>query len=224
MLHIVPVKRQSVPCAAVTPRAKKPAKDPAKRPPVKLTDPRAIRALAHPARLAVIDELYSGRELTATECAEIAGLSPSAMSYHLRSLEKAGIVERVESSRDARERPWRAAGSYLQVDSTSGGAGELAASAALGSTVLRRTVELFDNYLARRSSEPPEWLDAVEASYGQVWLTAAEAKELGQQWVEFMGKYRDRKAAGKRPADARRMRIAVMLFPSEPAEATSREP
>jgi DNA-binding transcriptional ArsR family regulator len=202
----------------VSPRRTKP---PAERPPVKLTDPRAIRALAHPARLAVIDELYSGRELTATECAEIAGLSPSAMSYHLRSLEKVGIVERAESTGDGRERPWRAAGSYLQVDSTTGGAGELAASAALGSTVLRRTVELFDNYLARRSGEPPEWLDAVEASYGQVWLTAEEAKQIGQQWLDLVANYRGRKDSANRPPTARRMRMAVMLFPSNPPEPTS---
>src|ERR1700710_2078089 len=88
----------------------------ARRDPVKLTDPKAIRALAHPARLAVIEELYSGRELTATECGEIAGLGPSAMSYHLRSLEKVGIVERADSGGDGRERPWRAAGGYLQVE------------------------------------------------------------------------------------------------------------
>jgi DNA-binding transcriptional ArsR family regulator len=202
----------------VTPRRTKP---PEERPPVRLTDPRAIRALAHPARLAVIDELYSGRELTATECAAIAGLSPSAMSYHLRSLEKAGIVQRAESTGDGRERPWRAAGSYLQVDSTGGGAGELAASAALGSTVLGRTVELFEQYLARRGSESPEWLDAVEASYGQLWLTPQEAKDIGEGFVRMVEKYRDRKASGKRPPDARRMRLAVMLFPSEGQEATS---
>jgi DNA-binding transcriptional ArsR family regulator len=202
----------------VTPRRTKP---PEERPPVKLTDPRAIRALAHPARLAVIDELYTGRELTATECAEIAGLSPSAMSYHLRSLEKVGIVERADSTGDGRERPWRAAGSYLQVDSTTGGAGELAASAALGSTVMGRTVELFENYLARRSTEPPEWLEAVEASYGQLWLTPEEAKEIGKQFVDLAEKYRDRKASGKRPARARRMRVAVMLFPSDAPEAAS---
>lgn len=212
------VKRQSVASCTVTPRRRK---LPADRPPVKLTDPRAIRALAHPARLAVIDELYSGRELTATECAEVAGLSPSAMSYHLRSLEKVGIVERAESTGDGRERPWRAAGSYLQVDSTSGGAGELAASAALGSTVLRRTVELFDNYLAQRSSEPPEWLDAVEASYGQIWLTPEEAKEIGQQWVDSVAHYRGRKNPANRPSTARRMRLAVLLFPSEAPEPNS---
>ena len=204
----------------MSPRRTKP---PAERPPVKLTDPRAIRALAHPARLAVIDELYSGRELTATECAEIAGLSPSAMSYHLRSLEKVGIVERAESSGDGRERPWRAAGSYLQVDSATGGAGELAASAALGSTVLRRTVELFDSYLARRSGEPPEWRDAAEASYGQMWLTAAEAKQISTEWIALVEKYRGRKDKANRPADARRMRMAVMLFPSDPPEPASDE-
>ncbi len=77
---------------------------------MKLSDPKAIRALAHPARLTVIEELYSGRELTATECADLAGLSPSAMSYHLRSLAKAGIVERADATGDGRERPWRAAG------------------------------------------------------------------------------------------------------------------
>src|SRR5665811_311433 len=59
-----------------------------------LTDPRAIRAIAHEARQLVIDELYSGSVLTATEAAKICGLSPSAMSYHLRALEKWGIVVR----------------------------------------------------------------------------------------------------------------------------------
>ncbi len=203
----------------MTPRKSKPPQD---RPPVKLTDPRAIRALAHPARLAVIDELYAGRELTATECAEVAGLSPSAMSYHLRSLEKAGIVERAASSGDGRERPWRAAGSYLQVDSTGGGAGELAASAALSSTVLGRTVEQFEAYLARRRQEPPEWLDAVEASYGRIWLTAEEAKAIGEQFVTLFDQYRGRRG-GRRPAGARRMRIAVLLFPTDAPGAGSQD-
>ena len=200
----------------MTPRKKR---APAERPPVRLTDPRAIRALAHPARLAVIDELYAGRELTATECAEIAGLSPSAMSYHLRSLEKVGIVERADTTGDGRERPWRAAGPYLQVDSTGGGAGELAASAALNATVLGRTVEQFEAYLARRKYEPAEWLDAVEASYGRLWMTAEEAKALGAQFLEMLEKFRGRRT-GKRPGGARHMRLALMLFPVDEPNAS----
>lgn len=195
----------------MTPRQRKQAQE---RAPVKLTDPRAIRALAHPARLAIIDELYSSeRELTATECADIAGLSPSAMSYHLRALEKAGIVERAGSATDGRERPWRAAGSYLQIDSTGGGAGELAAGAALGSAVLGRTVEQFQAYLARRHDEPPEWLDAVEASYGQLWLLPEEAKAIGEQFLKSMEGYRGR--GQQHLPGARRVRLAVLLFPTD---------
>ena len=64
---------------------------------VVLTDPRDIRALAHPARLAVLTELEPGVELTATELATRAGITPSAMSYHLRALERAGIVRRADA-------------------------------------------------------------------------------------------------------------------------------
>jgi hypothetical protein len=38
-----------------------------------LTDPRAIRAIAHEARQLVIDELYGGSVITATEAAQICG-------------------------------------------------------------------------------------------------------------------------------------------------------
>lgn len=72
-----------------------------------LDDPRALRALAHPARQKLIDELYSGRVLTATQAAEMVDLTPSAVSHHLRALEKWGIVRRATSTGDARERPWR---------------------------------------------------------------------------------------------------------------------
>jgi DNA-binding transcriptional ArsR family regulator len=197
----------------VTPRKKKPAA-PEERGPVQLTDPRDIRALAHPARLAVIDEIYSGRELTATECAEIAGLSPSAMSYHLRSLEKAGIVERAPATGDGRERPWRAAGSYLQVESQGAGTGELAAAAALSTSVLGRTVEQFNAWVARRGREPAEWMDAAGASYGQIWLLPDEAKQIEKEMVEYINQFRGRRS-GERPAGARRVRVAFMIFPSD---------
>jgi DNA-binding transcriptional ArsR family regulator len=60
---------------------------------LRVEDPRSIRALAHPARLAIIDALASGEELTATQCAELTGLSPSATAYHLNLLERYGFAE-----------------------------------------------------------------------------------------------------------------------------------
>src|ERR1700748_3895094 len=75
---------------------------------VHLQDPREIRALAHPARMAIIDALASGDELTATECAALTGLSPSATAYHLKLLERYGFAEPAPARSDGRERPGRA--------------------------------------------------------------------------------------------------------------------
>ena len=77
--------------------------------PIELTDPQMMRALAHQARIAIWTHLGLRGPATATECAEIAGLSPSACSYHLRTLAKYGFVEEdPDSAADGRERPWRA--------------------------------------------------------------------------------------------------------------------
>src|ERR1700735_5088106 len=84
--------------------------------PPTFADPRSIRALAHPARLAIIDALASGEELTATQCAELTGLSPSATAYHLNFLERYGFAEAAPPRTDRRERPWRTSGRPIQVD------------------------------------------------------------------------------------------------------------
>src|SRR2546425_10594901 len=75
---------------------------------LELTDPKVMRALAHPARTAILNLLQEQGSATATECAEAVGESPSACSYHLRQLAAYGFVEQVPSE-DGRERRWRAA-------------------------------------------------------------------------------------------------------------------
>lgn len=88
---------------------------------MEISDPKAIRALAHAARLAAISDLYSSQvSRTATELAAVTGLTPSAMSYHLRALQKWGMVEPAESDGDARERRWKAAGTDFMIKSVSG--------------------------------------------------------------------------------------------------------
>src|SRR5580658_8301752 len=77
-------------------------------------NPRSIRALVHPARMAIIDALATGDELTATQCAELTGLSPSATAYHLKFLERYGVAEPAPPRPDRRERPWRTTGHRAQ--------------------------------------------------------------------------------------------------------------
>src|SRR5512135_1184014 len=76
-------------------------------------DAAVMRAMAHPARLALLENLRNTGPATATECAGVVGLSPSATSYHLRALARAGLVEAAPGRGDGRERWWRvSAGRY----------------------------------------------------------------------------------------------------------------
>src|SRR4051794_41920037 len=72
--------------------------------PREVTDPMAMRALAHPVRLALIEALADAGTLTATEAGERVGESPANASFHLRQLAKYGFVE--EAGTQGRRRPW----------------------------------------------------------------------------------------------------------------------
>src|SRR5262245_35651030 len=74
---------------------------------VELTDPRALRAVAHPIRLELLGLLRRSGPLTATEAAARIGESPASCSFHLRQLAKYGLVEEAGGGR-GRQRPWRA--------------------------------------------------------------------------------------------------------------------
>src|SRR5918912_2452269 len=74
---------------------------------LQLTDPRALRAVAHPTRLALVGLLRREGPLTATRAAEHLGESPASCSFHLRQLARYGLVEEAGGGH-GRERPWRA--------------------------------------------------------------------------------------------------------------------
>ncbi len=180
----------------------------AKKKRVVITDPRAIRALAHPARQRIIDELYSGRALTATECAELVGLTPSATSYHLRALERWGIVERAEASADGRERPWRALGSGLQIASRSSGAGRVASQAMMRSNV-DRVLEQFEEIAA---DDP--WDESSLMNRSRLWLTREEAKQLGKELEDVIERFRKGRTATSHPAGSRSVTTLLAVVPS----------
>jgi DNA-binding transcriptional ArsR family regulator len=175
---------------------------------VVLTDPRAIRALAHPARQRVIDELYNGKVLTATECAKLAGLTPSAMSYHLRALERWGIVERAEESPDGRERPWRAPAGSLMISSQSSGAGRLAGQA-LMRTSAERILEQFQQLPA---TDP--WDDVSSMSRSRLWLTHEEARQFNQDLEDLVERYRKGRSQSTHPAAARQLSTLLAVVPT----------
>ncbi|MEI8407544.1 MULTISPECIES: winged helix-turn-helix domain-containing protein [unclassified Kribbella] len=180
----------------------------AKKKRVVISDPRAIRAIAHPARQRVIDELFNGRVLTATECAELAGLTPSAMSYHLRALEKWGIVERAEESADGRERPWRAAAGSLMIESQSNQAGRLASQAIMRTSV-DRVLEQFEEM----AGDDP-WDDISMLSRQRLWLSHDDARRLNQELTELVDRYKKGRTSTSHPAGTRQISTLLAVVPT----------
>ncbi len=144
---------------------------------VRIGDPQAIRAIAHEARQRVIDTLFTdnGRSYTATALAGLTGLSPSAMSYHLRALEKFGVIERADDAGDGRNRPWRAAGTRLEVRGGGDPAGSAAQSVLMDLTLdqLRRRLVAYFRWPADRKSNA-----YIGTGEGELWLTEAESATL----------------------------------------------
>jgi DNA-binding transcriptional ArsR family regulator len=77
-------------------------------PAVRVTDVRALRALAHPLRNRLLGQLRLHGPATASQLGRAVGESSGSTSYHLRQLEAYGFVEEVEGQGTARERWWRA--------------------------------------------------------------------------------------------------------------------
>lgn len=182
--------------------------------PRELDDPRAMRALAHPTRLRLMEELTLRGPMTATEAAEHVGESPSSCSFHLRTLAKYGFVEEAEGGA-GRRRPWRVVAVGNRWSSTADTEAPVrAAGDLLAAQVRRRDTELLDDHLAHWHELPDEWAEVViHANFGG-WLTPAELGEVGAGllalWQPYLERLRD---PSTRPAGARLVHMFSHGFP-----------
>ncbi len=189
--------------------------------PLRLDDPRMMRALAHPARIAIMQHLALDGPATATECADVAGLSPSACSYHLRALARYGFVdEDPASAADGRQRPWRARVMSATFDEGEPGQPDAlrAAGRLLTETVLGRFDEMRAEYLDRADRYPAGWRDVAGFNQDVLHVTVAEATALRDQIKALLASYR-RLDPADRPPDAHRVHTVLDLLPwFDPAE------
>lgn len=180
---------------------------------VRLRDPGALRALAHPARLMVVDELYQGPERTASELARITDLTPSAMSYHLHALEKWGIIERGEAREDGRERPWRASGRSLRWDSEMSVA-DAATQDVIAAGYLEQFRETFRRWSLVEATESDVWREVALLSRSFLWLTGEEAEALTDELSKTIRKHRQDRDAVEHPEGTRRVLCVLGIVPT----------
>ncbi|MBO0776983.1 MAG: helix-turn-helix transcriptional regulator, partial [Actinobacteria bacterium] len=169
----------------------------------RLTDPRALRALAHPVRLALVGLLRREGPLTATRAGALLGESSGTCSFHLRQLARYGLVEQAGGGR-GREKPWRATTQFTawpEVAETP----ELAAAAGLlQSVIAERYFESLLRWLETAPGEPPEWQQAAHFGDTLIYVTAGELSELAEQERALLDRYLERQARPELlPPDAR---------------------
>jgi DNA-binding transcriptional ArsR family regulator len=182
----------------------------------RITDPRVMRALAHPARIAILEHLGStGAVVTATECAGLVGLSPSATSYHLRELAKFGLVEQAPSRGDARERVWRSISSGFSVEGDLDEPETRASQQALVDVYLNRDFARMRAWVARSHEEPKVWQDASTMMGPMLLLNAEELAEVNRRVKEVLDPYRRRDRMAEAPEDARPVVVHYVAFPME---------
>lgn len=179
----------------------------------------ALRALAHPLRVEIMNELSDFGPATASMLAERLGESSGATSYHLRQLAKHDIIVEDAERGSGRERWWRMApggvtiGSPETLDTPAGReANELIS---LGwqqnnerrlATFLRRGLDTFGL----------EWMEASTLSTSHLEVTRDQLAEFGREYYALQTRLKE-KWQGESGADGqderKRVQIQFNAFP-----------
>jgi DNA-binding transcriptional ArsR family regulator len=155
----------------------------------------ALRALAHPLRVEIMNELSDFGPATASMLAERLGESSGATSYHLRQLAKHDIIVEDTERGSGRERWWRMAPGGVTIGSpetlgTPAGreANELIS---LGwqqnnerrlATFLRRGLDTFGF----------EWMEASTLSTSHLEVTREQLAELGREYYALQERLKEK--------------------------------
>lgn len=172
-----------------------------------ITDPKALRALAHPLRWKLISILGRDGTATATQCAEETGESVANCSYHLNTLAKYNYVEHAEGGQ-GREKPWRLVSqsqsiSDVGVDKET----ELAAQAA-SAAFLDYALTLIRERSLTAHLEPEAWRLAAGIQNSTEFMTPAEVEEVAETVRALVDKYKARRNdPSARPEGARSVNI-----------------
>jgi hypothetical protein len=176
-----------------------------------------MRALAHPVRVALIEELtfqtiHSGRGMTATELGEAIGETATTCSFHLRQLAKYGFVEEAGGGR-GRARPWRMKSVSMFFAPSDDPGAQIASDAALRLFRERQ----FARYQAWRSTKatyPEEWRNASSDSEYTFYATPEELDQLNKDLHAQLMRFWERNAdPSKRPAGALPVETLLLNYP-----------
>jgi predicted transcriptional regulator len=190
--------------------------------PRQLADAKAMRALAHPVRMALLELFAYHQTLTATQASELLGESPANCAFHLRTLAKYGFVREAGGGR-GRQRPWTLTDRSLHISQNQDDPQAALAAGELGRALL-------DRWLSRArevhgaAGRVPGWETAAGWALMYLFLTADETKSLRAEIGQLLSRYEPRYAdPALRPAGALPVEWAVFAAPRPGHDPTERD-
>ncbi|MEV4009320.1 helix-turn-helix domain-containing protein [Nonomuraea angiospora] len=185
----------------------------------RLSDPAAIRAFAHPVRLALHELLLRAGAMTAADAAREVGISQALASYHLRQLAKYGFVEQAEA-RDERERPWKATEAVQEWDDEAAGPEQAAARSLLEQVIAERALSRLAEWQQHRGDEPAAWRGVGGVGNLYLYATAEEVTALGAAVAKLLQPLMARvDDPSTRPTDARPVLLTQLVVPLPPTDS-----
>ncbi|MFE2532105.1 ArsR/SmtB family transcription factor [Streptomyces sp. NPDC059371] len=179
---------------------------------IEITDPKVMRALAHPVRLAILERLQRHGPATATQLAPHVGATPSVTSWHLRHLAGFELVRDAEPGTDRRERRWEAAARGFRFEVPEDEDGRSAARV-LSREMFAHSAELPHRWVAETEPElSPEWRRLAGLANTRVVVSAEELAAIEDAIEGVLAPYVTRDPA-KRPSGARGVRLLRYHLP-----------
>ncbi|MGO1181468.1 MAG: winged helix-turn-helix domain-containing protein [Micrococcaceae bacterium] len=177
---------------------------------------KAMKAFAHPLRMQMYTYLSDRGSATATQLAEVLNESTGQTSYHLRQLEKHGLVEEDSGRGSGRERWWKPVGYSLRQHMTESDINTDPALDVMLDRELRDRSAKLEHWLRTSSQETREWVDASLISTSTATMTPTQSRALLQELMEVLERHADAAEASKitdAADEARRVRVYLSLFP-----------
>jgi predicted ArsR family transcriptional regulator len=178
-----------------------------------LTDPRAMRAITHPVRLALLEALGLEGPLTATTAAEVISESPTTCSFHFRQLAKYGFVEQAARG-PGRTRSWRLTTVGMRFTDVHDDPEATLAARALDRALRQRSIERLQRFYELRASYPRRWQEVTGASEFMLHVSPEELRALDEEITAILQRYRPRIADPElRPADSLPIELLLFAYP-----------
>ncbi len=162
-----------------------------------------LKAMANPLRRQIFDALGAMRTGRAADIGELLGIAPNKVSFHLRELAKAELIEEApELARDKRDRVWKpSASGFTTGDPTerTGDESPTTINAYLGQVVheqqLRLSAMLAHAQYWYAKGEDPKNLASLSTS--NLLLTDDEHEELLRRLADVIPAFREDQKNGK---------------------------